>query len=191
MQGNKFGRWTVVGTVVVKGTNRYWPCRCECGKEVLVGQANLTRGVSLSCGCLRREMRTTHGKNRDRVYCIWQNMKKRCDPSCGEPRYVSRGITVCERWRSFENFLADMGEPLPNQSIDRIDNNGNYEPGNCRWATAKEQARNTSRNVDIEFRGETLCLLDWALRIGINQVALRKRIRKWGLERALTTPKQA
>jgi len=105
-------------------------------------------------------------------------------------RYGGRGITVCERWRDYVNFLADMGERPPNTSLDRIDGNGNYEPGNCRWATRKEQRRNMGENTMMTFAGETKTLAEWAEKVGINRQTLRFRyVRKgWSAERALTEP---
>lgn len=155
--------------------------------------ANLRSGASQSCGCLHRERasaaKTTHGLSGTPEYEIWQAMLKRCAP--GSPRYESygdRGITVCERWRdSFENFLADMG-PRPKGkrngraifSIDRIDNERGYEPGNCRWTTATPQARNARSNVEITHGGVTLCLSAWAERLGVSYSTLTwRRYRGW------------
>jgi hypothetical protein len=103
------------------------------------------------------------------------------------PDYGGRGIVVCERWDSFENFLADMGERATGLTIERNDNNGHYEPGNCRWATPKEQANNTRRNIVITFRGETMTLAQWACSLGMDYHALYWRIENWTLERAMTT----
>jgi hypothetical protein len=133
-------------------------------------------------------MMTTHGQYKTRTYSIWQNMNKRCADITDE-NYGAKGIKVCERWRSFANFLADMGDAPDGGSIDRRDNAKGYEPVNCRWATTSEQMRNTSRTVKIEFNGETLCLSDWAKRIGISAPALAKRLRRHPVEVALATVK--
>jgi hypothetical protein len=158
--GRKFGRWTVLAIHPKRvrygrhgqAVSVLWRCRCDCGTERLVFGCNLRHGLSKSCGCLKREKtrqrNTKHGhacKGKvSRAYTRWLSMLQRCfDPNhAGYRYYGARGITVCHRWFKFENFYADMGDPPPGLSIDRIDVNGNYEPGNCRWATASEQVRN-------------------------------------------------
>lgn len=134
--------------------------------------------------CLRGQRPTA-------TYSAWQAMKKRCcEPNHRSYKhYGGRGITVCDRWQTFDNFYADMGEQPPGHTLDRIDVNGNYEPSNCRWATAHEQSRNRRTNRLIEFNGETLCVVDWARRVGIHQNTLWQRIiTGWPVERALTEP---
>lgn len=126
-------------------------------------------------------------------YPIWCAMKRRClsKASHAYKDYGGRGITVCERWqRSFADFLADMGpRPGPLVTLDRIDNDGNYEPGNCRWATRSEQARNRRSCIILEFNGERLTLVDWAERYGMERYQLEHRVRLgWPLERALAEP---
>ncbi len=124
-------------------------------------------------------------------YKVWEGMIQRCtNPKAYRfDAYGGRGITVCERWRDFGNFLADMGSrPGRKHRIERKNNSGNYEPSNCCWATQKRQMRNTRANHLVTFRGETLCVIEWAERLGINYNTLRKRLRKWSVDRALTTP---
>jgi hypothetical protein len=127
-----------------------------------------------------------------RTYRIWQAMLNRCrNPNIAQwKRWGGRGITVCEEWEVFDNFIKDMGSAPKNNSIDRIDNNGNYCKENCRWATKEQQARNTSANRIIEFQGEKKILKDWADYLNIDQASLRERLKKWPLERALTEPKR-
>lgn len=148
--GSEFGMWVVVGDLFVKKKKVIYPCQCQCGKKRDVYACHLLRGMSRSCGCVAAkkigDRNRTHGMTRTPEYRIWRAMIDRCHyPSCkAYHRYGGRGILVCDRWRnSFENFIADMGKkPSDGHSIDRIKNDRGYEPGNCRWATATEQARN-------------------------------------------------
>jgi hypothetical protein len=147
LTGRRFDRWHVIALIPERQRSCgrpfvLWLCRCDCGSERIVRGSNLQSGCSKSCGCLN----TKHGQSRPRgrAYQCWQNMKARyLNPQHRQyPDYGGRGITVCERWLIFENFYADMGDPPDGLSIDRINNDGNYEPRNCRWATVAEQLAN-------------------------------------------------
>jgi hypothetical protein len=150
LTGQHFGRWTVLALHPKRSKHRNarWHCVCDCGGERLVAASSLRQGGSKSCGCLQRECKTKHGHTKGgkvtRAYRCWVAMRQRCFNPNHEayPYYGGRGITVCERWLSFENFFADMGAPPRNRTLDRIDVNGNYEPNNCRWASTFEQSRN-------------------------------------------------
>lgn len=149
--GQRFGRLTALRfTHSVNGV-RMWLCRCDCGIEAPVDCHALRTGNTKSCGCLRRDVASaanrTHGLSGSSTFFRWQAMKNRClNPRDKDwKHYGGRGITVCERWLSFEPFLADMGEAPPGMTIDRRDNDKGYEPGNCRWATMTVQANNRRR----------------------------------------------
>lgn len=196
--GQTFGRLTVT-----KFLGRYanhngiiWECQCECGKVCCVNTSALTVGGQKSCGCWRRESSikrfTTHGMARSPEHISWLAMWARCtNPKRPEWHcYGERGITVCDRWKDFANFYADMGpRPSNKHTLDRINNAGNYEPPNCRWATRKQQMRNVRYNHHLTLNGETLCLAEWAERIGIHQTTLARRLKSgWTVEQTLTTP---
>jgi len=132
-----------------------------------------------------------HGMNMTPEYCAWVSMRRRCQAkrSPKQSSYIARGITVCERWSEFINFYEDMGpRPSDKHSLDRIDNNGNYEPGNCRWATAKEQNRNRRGLLWITYNGRTQLLADWSRELGIEPSVLSSRIKKGLPEEQIFTP---
>lgn len=150
MAGKKFGRWTVVSRNGNKNGQAAWLCKCVCGNESTIKGEMLRRGKSLSCGCLRSEGHKSHGGRYSPEYTIWSGMIQRCtNPKRkGYQNYGGRGIKVTERWRRFENFIADMGQrPSSKHSIDRIDNNGDYCPQNCKWSTQKEQIANQRKRT--------------------------------------------
>lgn len=148
--GSRFGRLMVLhrGEPNRFGQSRWW-CRCDCGAEKLAEQQSLRCGFTKSCGCLRREIakhpkKIRHGEYRSVEYAIWRSMNQRCSPSArlrDRAAYAARGIRVCARWRSFENFLADMGRrPSPAYTLERIDNERGYDPGNVVWATRSSRS---------------------------------------------------
>jgi hypothetical protein len=203
LQGNQFGRLTVLHEVeperVRERVHRRWRCQCECGNEKTLYQQNLLQGLSKSCGCLRREKsserRKTHGASETPEYAIWLNMHQRCRHAGRNPRYAGRGIRVCPRWDSFENFLADMGPRPPNvragkraeYSIERKDNDGNYEPDNCVWATQARQHRNKRTTRSITAHGRTLTLTDWSRETGVPITTIWNRLNAgWSAERSVT-----
>lgn len=173
LAGKKFGRLTVVSEYDIKNSGRRWLCKCDCGIEKPVLAYSLINGLTKSCGCYcvdkATEDSTTHGMFGTKEYGAWQSMKNRCHNPASQDAYLysEKGVIVCDRWRySFENFFADMGfAPSPKHSVDRYPNRrGNYEPGNVRWATQKEQSNNTERNVFIDYKGETLTRAQWSER---------------------------
>lgn len=204
--GDRYGRWTVICEVpeLHSPTNgrayRMVNCQCDCGTVGNRTLESLRQKNSMSCGCLQNEARRrtgannrTHGFTGTSTYWSWIMMKDRCycEADRAFHRYGARGIIVCDRWlNDFEAFLADMGMCPDGCSIDRINNDGNYEPTNCRWATKTEQARNRSSNVMLTFGGETMCISAWAERFEIPRKTLEKRLSKYGftVEEALTRP---
>lgn len=198
LTGETFGRWTVVGRAESSRTGvTRWLCRCQCGTMRPVFASNLRRSLTVSCGChiaeKRASLRRTHGQSRTPEHGIWLKMISRCHHpnDIAYPLYGARGIKVCDRWRwSLTAFLADMGaRPSVKHTIDRINNDGDYEPGNCRWATALQQARNTRKCHRITFDGQTKCLTEWSEATGISQKTILTRLRTgWPVALALTVP---
>lgn len=202
LEGQRFGRLTVIERAHEPKQTPRWRCVCDCGKEKIIIGSSLRNGSTTSCGCLQKERASesskTHGHTVGRraslAYESYRGMLKRCTDESNEAyeNYGGLGITVCERWlESFENFLADMGEPPTNEhSIDRYPNNdGNYEPGNVRWATRREQMRNTRANRLLTIAGRTQCATDWAKEFHISIDTVYTRLRRGiSLLEAITTP---
>jgi len=204
--GQRFGRLVVVeyARPGKRGAGATWLVRCDCGVERVVSAANLRRGCTQSCGCLNRDRTaeairkrcTRHGQaklKRTGTYSTWNSMKNRCDNPRAQDYYLygARGISVCDRWRDFKNFYADMGEKPAGLTIERIDINGDYEPSNVRWATRAEQTRNTRSNRNLTVNNLTLCVTDWAIKVGVRRNLIYQRLNAgWEIERAIFTPSQ-
>jgi hypothetical protein len=195
LTGMVFNRWTVIERDITRNKHTYWKCRCSCGTLKSIESGSLIMGSSKSCSCLvadnNRDRLTTHGRTESVEYGIWCNIKVRCLNKNGQDfhNYKGRGITVCQEWiDSFEAFFNYIGErPTPYHSIDRINNDGNYCPGNVRWATKWEQANNTRVNRLLEFKGETNTLAEWGKIFNIKPGIIHKRLKRgWSMEDALT-----
>ena len=206
LTGQKFNRLTAIKYL---GESK-WLCKCDCGKETVVLSSCLKTNHTKSCGCLKLEKTRQMGQNfgkltgiknrkyknlsyskdQSKIYGSWNKMIQRCKNK-NDIHYGGRGITVCQEWLNFENFYywsIDNGYKI-GLTIDRINNNGNYEPNNCRWTTRKEQNRNKSDNIKLTYNNKTFCLMDWSKLTGLNYSCLRKRYQKgWDIEKMLTTP---
>jgi hypothetical protein len=196
LTGKRFGRLIVIKDTGERKNNYInWMCKCDCGKISKIVTGNLASGHTRSCGCLNKEMTikrsTTHGMSRTRPYDIWCGMIKRClNPKAEDYKnYGGRGIKVCERWNKFDNFWEDMkSDYSDNLTIDRIDNNGNYEPSNCKWSTMKEQNNNRRDNIIIKYQGKKNTISEWATIKNTTYTTLFLRLRRgWTIERTLTT----
>lgn len=187
LTGQRFSRLVVVSESDLKGGKRRWLCSCDCGSEKTVYETHLIRGNTRSCGCLSTEVTAArnvesaiHGKWQSREFYVWQSMKQRCGDRnhASWPRYGGRGIKVCDAWaNSFLTYLRDIGQrPSDKHTIDRIDNNGNYEPGNVRWATRSEQQRNRSNSRFGIVHGETLPAPEISLRFGLPKTTVLRRL---------------
>lgn len=203
-----FGRLTTIGPRFMlflgreKRRRPHQVCQCSCGNAVICQTHAIKSGNTQSCGCLcvdrTKEVHCKHGKSATALHSLWRSLLNRCSLTVKQPAkdYAARGIGVCARWREpngqgFINFCVDMGpRPGPEYTVDRYpDKNGNYEPSNCRWATPKEQARNTRTNRMLTAFGRTQCMAAWAEEYGIEQYNLEKRLRTgWDIEKALNTP---
>lgn len=178
MTGNKYGKLLVVSfSHVNEHKHRCFHVKCDCGVEKIVPGHVLRNGATKSCGCLRGEF---HGMSGTRTYTAWCDAKSRCynTNDIGYKYYGGRGIKICERWWKFSDFLKDMGECPDGLSLERVNNNGNYEPGNCKWATQKEQCNNNRRNVKLTYKGKTMNMVQWAEELGISRACIWARINR-------------
>lgn len=194
MEGRRFGALTVL-----RREGRYrgyasWRCFCDCGIEVVVPGERLRTSRRKACNVAGHFWRPhrTHGESRSAEYTSWHDMRNRC--SDGKKHnfmhYGGRGIAICERWKKFENFLTDMGrKPSPKHTLERRDNNRNYEPSNCRWATRAEQSRNYRHSVYVTYKGVRGLLLELCEYFGLSYSVVSSRLRLgWSLEKAMATP---
>ena len=186
LTGQRFGRLVVIERAANSNAgSARWNCMCDCGGKATVVGGGLRSGHTKSCGCIKNEKTAErnfkHGMVGTSTYVIWDSMKQRCiNPNdTTYKNYGGRGISVCDRWLKFENFYADMGERPKGMSIERIDNNGNYCPENCCYATQKEQMRNTRRTVTVKYQGKEQCMAAWAEELGINQGTLWYRLKHY------------
>lgn len=191
-----YGGWRVLSPEKIKrGNCTYIKCRCECGIEKEVNIKNLKSGISTSCGCRRSkqlsERNYKHGLRFSKEWRSWQAMKNRCYNTnfVGYDNYGGRGITVCNQWlHDFQTFLNDVGQAQPNETLDRVDVNGNYEPSNVRWATRKQQAQNKRNNNKING----VCISEISRGLGGGHSLVAKRLgREWSLEKAITEKSNA
>ena len=202
--GKRFGKLVALEYRFRPNDKAYWFCRCDCGNEKEIRIDHLKSGRVISCGCHGRAVIITaalkHGHNRSvstgptRTYNCWSSMLQRCRDKNNKSfkNYGGRGIAVCERWLKFENFLEDMGEVPEKMSLDRINFNGNYEPSNCRWATSKQQCRNTRKNRLITYNWETRCVSEWNEILGFTRSTLHQRLfkYKWSITDAFQIPQR-
>jgi hypothetical protein len=198
LTSQKFGRFTVTRFLFSKDRRNYWECICECGELRSISTNCLTTGNTQSCGCKRKtgiKKLPNSFRSRSNTYTTWKGMHKRCcqEGTQKSKRYKERGIVVCDRWQIYENFLEDMGLRPANMTLDRIDNDGNYEPKNCRWATPKQQSRNTCTNRVMTCFGESKTMIEWSedSRCVVSYILLKARMRmNWDATDAITRKKK-
>lgn len=199
--GDYFGRWRIISDIPhLKGNGKilrqHYHVRCSCGQESWVYIDNLRRGLTKSCGCLRKDLGSpfrTHGMSKSPIYAIWNMIQQRINlpTSKAFKYYGGRGIDMDPRWLKFEQFYSDVGSPpFKKASLDRIDNNRGYWPDNVRWATKLVQGRNISNNTRYEYLGHALMISEWAAITGIKHqtIASRLYLYGWTIEKSLTTP---
>ena len=197
LTGKRFGKLVAVKSYYDQEKKvTFWECQCDCGNVCNVRANRLMHGRTKSCGCLKKENHVkTHGMTKTRIYNIWRGMKKRCYDLTNHNYlyYGKRGITVCDEWRdSFDSFYcwAKHNGYQEQLSLDRIDNNGNYCPENCRWVSVKEQNNNRSVSINITYNGKTQNLSEWCKELNLPYIRIYQRIIKYGytFEEAITEP---
>lgn len=197
LTGQRFGQLVVQRKIKYEKNTTWWECLCECGKYKTIKRTQLVAGSTKSCGCFRPKGENNpywkHGRTDTLMFHVWKMMRQRCSDKNNKSykNYGGRGIKVCERWdKSFKAFIDDVGErPTAQHSIDRIDNSKGYEPGNVRWATRKEQARNKRDTRWITAFGQTLSLIEQCEKYGMKQQTVWLRLHLgWSAEDALTRP---
>lgn len=201
LTGQKFGYLTAIRRDGRSGRNAAWRCECACGAIVTAASDRLREGKRKSCALNGHFWRPTYPESLAAKYksehVSWRSMRERCfnEKHQKYPTYGGRGITMCARWVSFETFVRDMGaKPAPSYTIERLDVNGNYEPGNCKWATRAEQSRNQRRSVYVDYEGVPMLLIDVVAKLvvaklGLDRIRVYNRLKLgWSLEEALSIP---
>ena len=197
LSGHSFGMLTASSQTRAKSGRRAWVCRCECGGTTTVTTDHLKSGHTKSCGCLFIKARmapASHGHSTNGVsptYRSWAGMLGRCRNKSNKV-YGGRGVSVCDRWRSFESFLGDMGECPSGMSIDRLNNDLGYSPENCKWSNRLDQSSNRRTTRWYEAMGKRLPIADWCRELGLNYSMVYGRLQNgWGIEEALRTPSRS
>ena len=201
--GDRFGRLVAISYVGYLKKQSWWKCRCDCGKEKMVSLTLLRRGASQSCGCLQSEVarevarrqgikNRTHGESGKKLYSVWVGMMHRCynKKHVSFQHYGGRGIGVWPAWHDYRKFADDVGViPFDGAELDRVDNDGDYQPGNWRWASRSQQLNNTRVNRRLTFGGRTQSAAEWCRELGLNRNSLQGRLRLgWSDEAALSKP---
>lgn len=196
LKGKRFGMLEVISFSGIKDGRAWWLCNCDCGNTKMMAGSELSRGRCKSCGCLRaieNKSRAKHGMADTKIYSVYRSMMKRCYLKSSQQynNYGGRGISVCDEWRfGFENFYdwVQTSGYQEGLSIDRINNNGDYCPENCRWATVQEQGNNRRTNVPVTIRGETHNMYEWAKMSGVSIQTIHYRLNRGLSEDELITP---
>jgi len=196
--GQRFNKLTVLSKTHIKKGHFLWFCKCDCGKETYVHPSNLKNNHTKSCGCYRKAWATVSGKHfkkhglyKDPIYQSWKGIFSRLKKAKSQKKYhhyLEGKIKICKRWHKLENFIEDMSKTwFHGAQIDRINNDDDYKPSNCRWATRKQQMNNTNHNVILTFKNKTQNATQWGEELGMSPELIRNRVRKgWSVKRSLT-----